>query len=260
MKSGCRHCVTLAPSADKDKHPDPGGGLEAAHIDALRCQCAKDNHRPHPPTHPQDVHMEQLYSPVPLRGVTVVPLCPIMPPPHRKWPRQSMFPPPHSQSSHSGKGMALASLDQDEVLEDDFQTRHTLVCRVKCQGDSGGKASAGGGPECSGGSPGQQAIYHLDIGEEETLETVDPTWQTTRCLQLAVQGILDDEVPWYECITPLTSRAEGAALSLAKRFLAIWWWSLRVQGQDICPPAPTVLNIRQFMMWGKVQGDVDNML
>ena len=53
-------------------------------------------------------------------------------------------------------------------------------------------------------------------------------------------------MPWYECVTPLTSGAEGAALSLAKRLLAIWWWSLRVQGQDVCPPAPTVLNIRQF--------------
>ena len=40
-------------------------------------------------------------------------------------------------------------------------------------------------------------------------------------LQLAVQGILDDEVPWYECVTPLTSGAEGAVVLLAKHFLAI---------------------------------------
>ena len=44
----------------------------------------------------------------------------------------------------------------------------------------------------------------MDIGEEEaTLETIDPTWRTTRWLQLAVQGILDDEVPWYEFIISL---------------------------------------------------------
>ena len=92
------------------------------------------------------------------------------------------------------------------------------------------------------------------------LETVDPTWQMTRWLQLAVQGISDEEVPWYECITPLTLGAEGAALSLAKCLLAVWQWSLRVQGQDICPPAPTVLNIRQFMMRDEVRGDVDNTL
>ena len=39
--------------------------------------------------------------------------------------------PPHARSSDSGKGMALASLNQDEVLEDDFQTQHALVCHVK---------------------------------------------------------------------------------------------------------------------------------
>ena len=116
--------------------------------------------------------------------------------------------PPHAQSSHSGEGMALASLDQDEALEDDFQTQHMLVCHVRWWGDSGSGSSAGGGLECSRGSPGQQAAYHLDIGEEEeTLETVDPTWQTTRWLQLVVQGILDDEVPWYEYIMPLMSGA-----------------------------------------------------
>ena len=122
---------------------------------------------------------------------------------------------PHARFSHSGEGTALASLDQEEVLEDDFQTQHTPVCHVKRRGDSGSGASAGG-PKCSGGSPGQRAIYHLDIGEEEEmLETVDPTWQMTCWLQLAVQGISDKEVPWYECVVPLTSGAKGTALSLA---------------------------------------------
>ena len=169
--------------------------------------------------------------------------------------------PPHAQSSHSSKGMVLALLDQDEVLEDDFQTQHTLVHCIKRQGDSGSRSSAGGGLQCSGGSLGQQVIYQLNIGkEEETLETVDPTWQTTCWLQLAVQGILDDEVPWYKCIMPLMSRAEGTALLLAKHLLAIWMWSLRVQGQDICLPALTVLNIGQFMTRDELQGEVDNTL
>ena len=92
------------------------------------------------------------------------------------------------------------------------------------------------------------------------LETVDPTWRMTRWLQLAVQGILDNEVPWYECVMPLTLGAKGATLLLAKCLLAIWQWSLRVQGQDVCPPAPTILNIGKFMTWDEVRGDVDNMM
>ena len=126
--------------------------------------------------------------------------------------------------------------------------------------DNGHRSSAEGRLECSRGSPGQWTGYCIDIGVEQMLETVDPTWQTTRRLQLVVQGILDNEVPWYEFIAPLTMGAEDAALSLAKRLLAIWLWSIRVQGQDICLPAPTVLNIGLFMTWDEVQGDVDNSL
>ena len=86
--------------------------------------------------------------------------------------------PSHTQSSHSGEGTALASLHQEEVLEDDFQTQHTPVRHVRWHGDSGSEALGREGPECTRGSLGQRTVYHLDIGEEEEemLETVYPTW------------------------------------------------------------------------------------
>ena len=46
-------------------------------------------------------------------------------------------PPPHAWSSHSGEGTILASLDQEEVLEDDFEMQHTPVRHVRWWGDSG---------------------------------------------------------------------------------------------------------------------------
>ena len=54
------------------------------------------------------------------------------------------------------------------------------------------------------------------------LETIDPTWRTTHWLQLMVQGISDDEVPWYEFVIPLMVGTEGVALSLAKHLLMVW--------------------------------------
>ena len=97
--------------------------------------------------------------------------------PHPKWLWQSMSPPPHARSSHSGEGMAQALLNYDEAFEDDFQTQHTPVRRIMCWEDNDHRSSAEGHLECSGGSPGQQAGYRMDIGkEEEMLETVDPTW------------------------------------------------------------------------------------
>ena len=66
-------------------------------------------------------------------------------------------------------------------------------------------------------------------------------------LQLVVQGISDDEVPWAKCVIPLTVGTEDAAMSLVKHLLTIWQWSIKVQGQDVCPPALMALNIGQFM-------------
>ena len=170
--------------------------------------------------------------------------------------------PPHTFKMSTWSNFTpLCHRDQDEALKDDFQTQHMLVCCVRQWGNNGSGSSARGGLECSRGSLGQQATYCLNISkEEETLETVDPTWQTTCWLQLAVQGISDDEVPWYEYVMLLMSGAEGAALTLAKHLLAVWQWSIRVQGWNICTSTPTVLNIGQFMMWDKVQGEVDNLL
>ena len=82
----------------------------------------------------------------------------------------------------------------------------------------------------------------------------------THWLQLVVQSILDDEVPWAECVIPLTVGTEDATMSLAKCLLAIWRWSIKVQGRDVCPPALTTLNIGQFMTHEEVLENVDNSL
>ena len=169
--------------------------------------------------------------------------------------------PTYAWSSHSSEGTARASLDQDEALEDDFQTQHMPVCCIMQREDDSHRSSAEGRLEHSGGSPGQWTEYQIDIGEEEEmLETVNPTWRATHWLQLAVQATLDNKVPWYELITPLTVGAKGVALSLAKCLLTIWQWSIKVQGWDVCPPTPMVLNIGQFMMQEEVLEKVDNSL
>ena len=92
------------------------------------------------------------------------------------------------------------------------------------------------------------------------LETVNPTWRTTHWLHLVVQGILDDEVPWHELIIPLMVGTEGTALLLAKCLLTIWWWSIKVQGWNVCLPALMALNIGQFMTWEEVLENVDDSL
>ena len=131
--------------------------------------------------------------------------------------------PSHAWSSHLGEGMAWASLDDDNAWDDDFQTPHTPVHHIVWREDDSCREPVDGRMESSRRSPGWQTGYQVDIGEEEaTLETINPTWRTTCWLQLVVQGISDDEVPWYEFIIPLTVGTEGLALSLAKSLLMVW--------------------------------------
>ena len=97
------------------------------------------------------------------------------------------------------------------------------------------------------GTPAYLPYYQVDLGKEEMLQNVDPKWWVCHWLQLAVQGISDREMPWFGLVAPLTLGAEGTALTLAKGPMVMWRWSVLVKGADACLPAPTILNMGQFM-------------
>ena len=155
----------------------------------------------------------------------------------------------YAWSSCLGGGMARASVDDKEAWEDNFQTSHSPAHHIVRWDGGGHRELATERMKASGGSPGWQSFFQVDVGEEEPeiLEDIDPHWRATRWLQVAVQGIAEEEVPWYKLVTPLTSGAQGMALTLAKHLLVAWWWNIKVCREDDCPPAPTVLNIGQFM-------------
>ena len=131
-----------------------------------------------------------------------------------------------------------------------------LVCSIVWQSGDGHRDPATERMEASGGSSSGQSFFQVDIGEEELemLECINPHWRATHWLQVAVQGIAKEEVPWYELVTPLKLGAEGTDLSLAKRLLAAWQWNIKVHREDACPPAPTILNIGQFMTDEEITG------
>ena len=84
--------------------------------------------------------------------------------------------------------------------------------------------------EASRGSPAWWSFVQVDIGEEKpkTLKEIDPHWRAMQWLQVAIQGIMDKEVPWHELVAPLTSGVVGMAMSLAKHLVAAWWWNIKV--------------------------------
>ena len=157
--------------------------------------------------------------------------------------------PAYACSSHSGRGMDRASLDNEDILEDNFQTLHMLVCHIVWHDGGSHGEPAMVRMEAPRGSSGWQSYFQVDVGKEEVemLESIDPHWRATHWLQVVIQGIAKEEVPWYKLVIPLMSGAEGAALSLAKCLLMAWRWSSKVHREDACPPAQTILNISQFM-------------
>ena len=110
--------------------------------------------------------------------------------------------------------------------------------------------------ETSGGSLAWQLVACVDIGVEgpETLAEIDASWRAKRWLEVATQGIRDEEVPWHDLLTPLMSGAEGTAKALAKCLVATLRWNVKVQGEGVCLPAPTVLNISQFLTDQEMEG------
>ena len=52
--------------------------------------------------------------------------------------------------------------------------------------------------------------------------------------------------PWHDLLAPLMSGAEGTTKALAKCLVAAWRWNIKVQGEGVCLPIATVLNISQF--------------
>ena len=161
-----------------------------------------------------------------------------------------------AKSSCSAGGVAQALLDDDEDWEEDFQTPHTPIHCVVRREEGGQGEPVTKQMEASGGSPAWWLVALVDTGEEEpkTLEDINAHWRAQQWLQVAIQGIRDEEVPWHELLTPLPSGAEGMAKALAKHLVATWQWNVKVRGEGMCPSAPSVLNIGQFLTDQEVKG------
>ena len=76
---------------------------------------------------------------------------------------------------------------------------------------------------------------------------IDPMWQTTKWLLNCETSLEEEEISWWLLVSPLTDGSDVATKDLAKRLMAAWKWVGVVSESRVCPPAPTVLNIGQFI-------------
>ena len=121
-----------------------------------------------------------------------------------------------------------------------------------------------------GGAQATSLDFDADTDEEEVFHEsnrcimmqcspakrhLDLMWQTTKWLQACEESLDEEEISWWPLLLPLTDGSDAATRELAKWLLTMWRWVKKVFDTPICLPAPTVLNIGQFLNECPKEGD-----
>ena len=80
-------------------------------------------------------------------------------------------------------------------------------------------------------------------------------WQATKWLEASRGNWGEEDITWWPLLLPLTDGSNTATKELAKHLMAAWRWMVQVSTRPLCPPTPTVLNIRQFLDECPKEGD-----
>ena len=131
--------------------------------------------------------------------------------------------PPQAVSSHSTGGAQAMSLDYKEDSDGENPFHETSRCIMM-------RSSPGG--------------THLD-----------PLWQTMMWLEACRDSLGEEEITWWPQVMPLTDGGTAAAKELTKHLVSAWRWTAKLSTMPLCPPAPTMLNIGQFLKGCPWEGD-----
>ena len=72
--------------------------------------------------------------------------------------------------------------------------------------------------------------------------------------EACIETLREEDVQWWPLV-PLMDEGTPGTRELTKCFLATWQWTVEVAATKFCPPAPTMLNIGQFLDEEMEEGD-----
>ena len=101
--------------------------------------------------------------------------------------------------------------------------------------------------DSNGESPFHETSRHTVMRSSPVATHHDLLWQTTMWLEACRDSFGEEDIQWWLLIMPLTDGGTAAAKELAKCLIAVWRWMAKVSIMPLCPPAPTMLNIGQFL-------------
>ena len=84
---------------------------------------------------------------------------------------------------------------------------------------------------------------------------LDPLWQITMWLEACRDSLGEEDITWLLLVMPLTDGGTAVDKELAKHLISAWRWMAKVSTMPLCPPAPTMLNIGQFLEGCPREGD-----
>ena len=141
--------------------------------------------------------------------------------------------PPRAALSLSTGGVPAASLDDCKEDDGEEEAFHQFHQRRMQWSDVWKEATP---PPCQ--------VMHTSPSKSCC---IDLMWQTTKWLLDCETSLEEEEISWWLLVSSLTDGSDVATKGLMKRLMAAWKWVGLVLESPVCPPAPTVLNIGQFL-------------
>ena len=112
----------------------------------------------------------------------------------------------------------------------------------------------------------RQSLPTVQLDYKEDSDGESPFHETSRCIMMrsspvgtrldpltmtwleACRDSLEEEdIMWWPLVMPSTDGGTAATKELTKCLISTWRWMAKVSITPLCPPAPTMLNIGQFL-------------
>ena len=109
--------------------------------------------------------------------------------------------------------------------------------------------------DSDGESPFHETSIRIMMRSSPVRTRLDPMWQTMKWLEACRESLGEEDITWWPLVVPLTDGGTTTTKELAKHLIAMWRWTTKVSTMPLCPPAPTMLNIGQFLDGCPKEGD-----
>ena len=109
--------------------------------------------------------------------------------------------------------------------------------------------------DSNGESPFHKTSKQVMMMSSSVGKCLEPLWQMMMWLEAYGDSLWEEDIVWWPLVVPLTYGGTTVAKELTKCLISAWRWTAKVSNMPLYPPAPTMLNIGQFLKECPREGD-----